>query len=260
MDTYVRCRCLWLPKAGRSDEEYEDAFWPRREYAYPVALAPRFAVADGATESSFARRWARQLVVAYCSRRTPAPADREGFRQQVERQGAGWMRCVFARPLAWNFLEKAQRGAFATLTGVTFTAGEDGSGRWDALAVGDSCLFQVRGGELVDAFPAMDADAFGFHPQLLCSVSGSNAQVWEEWEECLRTGAWQAGDLFLLMTDALARWFAEMRERGDRPWETLLSAAASPAVFQEWVEQRRAEQAMNNDDVTLMLLCIEEGA
>ena len=48
-------RAFWLPKKGNSIEEYEDAF----DYSI---TDHRFAIADGATESSFAGEWARSLV------------------------------------------------------------------------------------------------------------------------------------------------------------------------------------------------------
>jgi hypothetical protein len=260
MAAYAHCRRLWLPKAGRSADEYEDAFWPTAEGAYALEQETRFAVADGATESSFARRWARHLVLAYCNPLTPPPADAAGFRQEIERRGARWMRYVYAKPLAWNFLAKAQRGAHATLTGVAFMPYEGTTGRWDALAVGDTCLFQVRDGQLVRAFPVQEAEAFGYHPQLLCSVSRANEQVWAEWDQRLTHGEWAAGDLFLLMTDALAKWFVERVEEGVRPWETLLEEALSSERFQEWVACTRTKAAMQNDDVTLMLITIEESA
>src|SRR5690606_8657176 len=49
---------LWLPKSG---EAYEDA------WALPAGEGPawRFAVADGATESAFAREWARCLAEGF---------------------------------------------------------------------------------------------------------------------------------------------------------------------------------------------------
>lgn len=254
---YANCRTLWLPKAGRSAEEYEDAYWPRADGRYPLKDGLRSAVSDGATESSFARRWARQLVIAYCSQMA-LQFDDEDFRARVRQHGANWLRHVYAKPLAWNFLTKAQRGAYATLTGVHIQPGENGEGNWDAVAVGDSCLFQMRSGEIMRAWPEIESDAFGFHPQLLCSIAASNDNVWAGLDHCATSGAWEAGDLFLLMTDALAKWFVGATEKGERPCETLLTAAASSESFIVWVEERRTGQEMPNDDVTLMLIALED--
>ena len=52
------CQTLSLPKRGHSADEFEDAF------AFDPA-AGRYAVADGASESSFAGLWARLLVEGF---------------------------------------------------------------------------------------------------------------------------------------------------------------------------------------------------
>lgn len=259
MTMYADCRSFWLPKADRNPEEYEDAFFPKSDSEHSLDRAMRFAVADGATESSFARRWAKQLVIAYCHPGTPSPADNSGFQAQIERRGVDWSRYVSAKPLAWNFLAKAQRGAFATLVGVTLMPGDGEAGRWEAVAVGDSCFFQVRNSKLERAFPQQQSAAFGFHPELLCSLSRLNEPVWAAWNEHLTTGEWSSGDQFLLMTDALAKWFVESLEKAGRPWETLQEVTATHEHFVVWVQQQREDRTLTNDDVTLMLIAIRAG-
>ena len=66
---HVMARALWAPKAGNRSDEYEDAFWPQRTINRTVNRSGlfRLAVADGATETSFAGLWARRLVRAYGS-------------------------------------------------------------------------------------------------------------------------------------------------------------------------------------------------
>ena len=51
-------QAFMLPKAGSSEADYEDAF---------ALAAGRIAIADGATESSFARAWADALVHGFTS-------------------------------------------------------------------------------------------------------------------------------------------------------------------------------------------------
>ena len=60
----LRWRALRAPKHGHTDAEYEDA-WA----AYPEA--GRFAVADGASESSSAGLWARLLTEEFVAARRP---------------------------------------------------------------------------------------------------------------------------------------------------------------------------------------------
>jgi hypothetical protein len=254
---HVQCQTCWLPKAGNSAAEYEDAFCPKRANSYPLKNMFRCAVADGATESSFARRWANQLAVAYCRSQTDLPAEMQVFRAEVERQCANWRRFVLNKPLAWNFRTKAERGAFATLSGITISAGDESSGSWAGVAIGDSCIFQVRQEGLVHAWPAMESDAFGNHPLLFSSNAAANESVWTELEKCTTSGVWSAGDLFLLMTDALAKWFVTSLEAGSRPWETLLEVASAQEEFTAWTEAQRSQHLMANDDVTLMVIRLE---
>ncbi|HXG08313.1 MAG TPA: hypothetical protein VNK04_00840, partial [Gemmataceae bacterium] len=59
----IHAEPFWVPKQGHHEEEYEDAVWPPEPRDYPAADV-HLAIADGATESSYARDWARLLVQA----------------------------------------------------------------------------------------------------------------------------------------------------------------------------------------------------
>ena len=48
MDAYLKA--FWLPKDGSTEEEYEDAFFPRHSSSF-TGERLRFAIADGATEA-----------------------------------------------------------------------------------------------------------------------------------------------------------------------------------------------------------------
>ena len=55
---------FWACKHGSQPHEYEDAFWPLHHLADVNRDTFCCAVADGATESSYARIWAKQLARA----------------------------------------------------------------------------------------------------------------------------------------------------------------------------------------------------
>jgi hypothetical protein len=252
----VSIQTLWLPKAGNTFEEYEDAFSPKRQGELD-GESFRFAVADGATESSFSRLWARMLVRSY----TSSPLTSVNLRRRVERRSRAWLRKIAALPLPWFAEEKVRQGAFSTLLGLSLEADNAASsecGRWTALAVGDSCLFQVRGAELVTCFPIERADQFGYHPLLISSHLDRNQAIWERVEQLEQTGQWEAGDSFLLTTDALGQWFLSQVEGGKQPWLTLAGVAARSQLlsscFGEWVSEMRASGVMRNDDVTLLMI------
>ncbi len=228
-----------LPKRDNSAEEYEDA-------CAGDPAAGRFAVADGASESSFANVWAKLLVEGYVR---PPARDRtqENWLSPLRRQ---WSAAVDNRELDWYGEEKRDRGAFATFLSLRINASPgEPSGRWKASAVGDSCLFQVRGDVLVASFPLSTAAEFGNRPDLI----GSRPIVTEVPRKVHR-GEWKPGDVFLLMTDALAEWFLARNEAKRRPWQSLsyrLQRKNGAAELTAYLEQLRDHRELKNDDVTL---------
>ena len=156
MHAYLRA--FWLPKEGNTESEYEDAFFPNKG-EYPIGKRPRFAIADGATEASFSRLWARMLVRGFVRRSLGlqlSPAELEPFRER-------WKGKVHAKALPWYAEEKAACGAFAALLGLEFSHETSGNGHtrnWQATAAGDCCLVQIRQNEIITTFPYGDSVAF----------------------------------------------------------------------------------------------------
>ena len=223
----------WAPKSGNTASEYEDAYAVK-----PEAL--RFAVADGASESSFARQWAELLVEGFVQ---DAPSA-AGLAEFVTPLQAVWAEGQKGKATAWYSERKAADGAFSSLLGVTVEGD-----RWRAVAVGDSCLFVVRAGKLVRAFPLERAEQFNNGPSLLSSVGRSNAGVWST--VAAIEGELQEKDRLLLMTDALAQWFLVEAEMGRRPWAAL-AKVTTPEQFTAFIDCLRAGGALRNDDVTLV--------
>lgn len=225
----------WAPKSGHTTAEYEDA------YAVEPA-AQRFAVADGASETSFAKEWAGLLVARFVEA-PPSPAE---LRDWVAPMQAAWAGAHLEKSTAWYAEQKAKSGAYASLLGLSL---EDD--RWRALAVGDSCLFVVRAGRLVHAFPFERAEQFSQRPVLLSSVDRANREVWQDVRA--EEGELRHKDQLLLMTDALAHWFLTESEMGRRPWAALQRAGTEEA-FHTFVDLLRGGGALRNDDVTLVRL------
>jgi hypothetical protein len=164
-----------------------------------------------------------------------------------------WSRHIAGKSLAWYAQAKAQNGSFATLLGLTLTSSDDGwAGSWKALAVGDSCMFQVRGTRLVSSFPLHGSDDFGNFPALI----PTNPQHDRAWRATVKThnGRWQPEDSFLLMTDALAQWAFSRAERGAAAWTQFRDVGISEEspAFREWITTLRDEGSLRNDDTTLL--------
>jgi serine/threonine protein phosphatase PrpC len=233
-------------KRGNAPGEYEDAFAGE-------AVTARFAVADGASESSFAATWAQLLVEGFLS------AEGMPWRQLewLTPWRARWSAEVDGQPLPWYAEEKREQGAYATLLGVVFRTSKtpEEPAVWRALAVGDSCLFRLRAGKLRQSFPLTRAADFGNRPDLL----GSRGRPDDTPRQAIQyaRGKCRPGDRFLLMTDALAEWMLRRGEEEQRPADDIERLLAEPHphhAFAGWVEERRERQKLRNDDVTLVII------
>src|SRR5205809_929272 len=102
----LRWTVLCLPKRGHTEDEYEDAWAadPARGY---------FAVADGASETSFAGRWAQLLTEGFLT--AARPPDLADWLTAPRRR---WSAEVMGLELPWYAEMKREQGAFATLLGV----------------------------------------------------------------------------------------------------------------------------------------------
>jgi len=235
MQPTLRCRSFHQEKKGCAPAEYEDAFACLPEQG-------RFAVADGASESSYAGNWARLLVRGAV--RQPGPWGR-----WLPRARLLWQQSFQPAELPWYAEAKAEQGAHATLLTLAFQLDADAvSGRWRAQAVGDTCLFVVRANRLLKPFPLTASDQFGTTPSLLCSRRSAVRS-----KRLTLQGTWNEGDRFFLMTDALAQWFLKGWENREKPWRQL-NAFKDKDEFSSWLEQARESRAIRNDDVTLIMI------
>jgi len=161
---------------------------------------------------------------------------------------------VSQKPLPWYAEEKLRQGAFSSLLGLTIQGGQGAEpGRWDALAIGDSCLFQIREGKVMTPtpFPLTCSDQFTNRPALLSSNAASNNKLADHIH--LESGPWHHDDAFYLMTDAIACWFLRSVERGDTPWEIIRDLRTENSLdFEAWIACLREEGRLSNDDVTVL--------
>ena len=217
------------------------------------------AVADGASEAAFAREWANALVDAWVAGPPELAAlTGESLAAWLAPAQEAWSAAVPWDRLPWHGEAKARAGAFATLLGLALSA-EDGDAdalRWQALAVGDSCLFVVRDGALLTSFPLDDAAQFDNNPDLICS-NPANAGGLRDAAR-LAGGECAEGDLLILASDALSRWFLAANAAGERPWEPLAELDAT--AWEAWLDEERGARALGNDDVTLATFEVAQNA
>jgi hypothetical protein len=239
----VSARHFILPKEGSGEEECEDA-------VAQSADASRFVVADGATEAFDARRWAVRLAETWVGAES-APLTVEEFRPWLAEQGE-WMRASWeGRKLPWYAEEKRGAGSFAAFVGLRLE--ERGrSMRWDAVALGDSCLVQTRGGRVETAMPVSTHEEFNSAPPLV----PSNETVREAALARLVSagGGAERGDVFLLMSDALSAWYLESLSKSDgraAQFDSLLAASENEPLT-GLLRGERESKRMKDDDVAVV--------
>ena len=260
---------FWTPKKGNSQDEYEDA--------YGCAVDDgRFAIADGATESSFAEIWSTILTQKFISA-PPAgqPPPEQSLIDWVSPLQQEWHANIMWDRLPWFAEEKARKGAFATFLGMEFILEEEeeegvmdkllfmfkkqkqGGLRWKALTIGDSNMYQIRNDELLTSWPLTKGIQFTHRPTLISSNPESNEGVWDHF--IYETGEFEEGDTFILATDAIAKWFLDRVELGEKPWQTL-AKIKSEQDFENLVAELRSGLKMQNDDTTIISVHWEESA
>jgi hypothetical protein len=227
-----------LEKQGNRPHENEDAV---------VADAPsgRFAVSDGATESSESRAWATALAHAYV-RQPPQPNAFASWHAGVRQE---WKPPPVPESAPWYASLKRDEGAFATLLGLNVLPTSNSRG-WglQAVAVGDSCLFVVRKDRIHVAFPISNPSGFKKQPKLIPSAHTRCPEP--EW----LTAQAGFGDLVLLTTDAVAA--AILRLSSTEMRRAVLEAidelnTGSPRQLLKWFH---GIQKTRNDDLTLLAI------
>ncbi|MEZ4542307.1 MAG: hypothetical protein R3C24_00210 [Cyanobacteriota/Melainabacteria group bacterium] len=237
--TFLKYDTYKMPKAGNSPEEYEDGFSVKEINEEEI----RFAIADGATESSFSGIWAALLCEGY-TESIPIASLKER-----------WLARVDALELPWYAREKAEQGAWAAYLGASFFSGK--SNRLEIQAYGDCNIFQIREGSLLKAFPLTVSSEFGSTPALLSSLDQKQESL-DDFQNFQNIDYhWQEGDRFLLMTDALAAWFLnEIESKGDG--FNRIFALNNQEEFEKLVAEEREKRdpekgpRLKNDDVTLI--------
>lgn len=140
-------------------------------------------------------------------------------------------------------------------------AAEQNPRRWEAFALGDCCLFQYRKGKLLHSLPLTASAEFNSCPYLISSREENNKDISKLFVR--REGTWEAGDQFLLMSDAIACWLLQQEERNEAPLLELESIR-DDEEFREWIAELRSTKGENgrpllkNDDVTIFHLSLPE--
>ncbi|HEV7858308.1 MAG TPA: hypothetical protein VGO91_06730 [Pyrinomonadaceae bacterium] len=249
---HIEARHFLLPKSGYTLNECEDAIGINTS-------ALRYAVADGATEAFDSQTWAHQLAHSWVTHEPPALAL-EDFRSWAADEGQRLHSSWSGLRLSWYAQEKALGGSFAAFVGLQFEMLNGSPPRWQAIALGDSCLVRCRDEEIREALPLADYESFNAAPLLLPSLGSMQEAALSH--TAVRSGMVEQGDVFLLLSDAAAAWFLLMslkRDPARSEFETLLASAREEELGRFFDEQRLSGR-IKDDDIAIIRIAFELNA
>ncbi len=234
-------RTFWLPKDVRHSGEFQDAYDvdPRRGIA---------AIADGVSSGIFSASWAKLLTESVVAA-PPDVSDGEALARWLAHERQAWREPIDVDNLPWFQKPKLQQGAYTTLLWVML-APQGKHLSYRAAAIGDSCLFHLRGECLLSSFPMENSAAFAEDPVVIGSVNRKQDHLLtfhQSADDC------QPGDLLVLATDAVAAWIVAEYEQGRTPrldsWWQM-----SQEAWRGMILELREENSIRYDDSTVLLL------
>jgi hypothetical protein len=232
---------LWYPKDQGYPQDGEDSACCDEQ----LRLA---AVADGASASFESRGWSRHIIGCFAAF-PPDSLDKAGIGRWIAQVQRSWKAAEPVRrgmrPAVPRFVvDQADPPSGATLAAIR--VGSGGAPRFAGVAVGDACVFQVRGNRPILCAPLASSADFGSHPDLIRTDGPAPPATY------LR-GTLEPGDSVFLATDAFAEWLIARRD-DTAVWAGL--DHTDQAGFNQLVEAQRSAGAMVIDDVTLVRCCL----
>lgn len=248
----IRCqfKSISLPKFGNSADENEDNILEPSKSEIETETLVKFAISDGATESSFSKEWSDLLVSVYKDK----SFEQAYLPETIKTISETWQSMATAINLPWYAEQKAEKGAFATFLGLTINR-ETSS--FEVIAVGDCTLFQIRNNEIVFSFPVTSVEDFNNTPNLI--ASNNDYQIDLEKNVIYDSGTIQEKDILLLATDAMAVWILKQKNRSEKVRKLLIEQfeKQDEQNFEEWLNKQRKTNKIKNDDVTLLMIKFE---
>jgi hypothetical protein len=249
----LRCsyKYISLAKVGNSVNENEDNVLVPSNSDLESEPIIKFAISDGATESSFSKEWSDLLVSCYKDK----PFDLDNLPLTINAISEAWQSIISVFELPWYAQQKLENGAFATFLGITLNQEEQ---TFEAVSIGDCTLFQVRNNELICSFPITCFEDFGNTPSLFAT----NPKFQTDYNKSVKylNGQTKCGDLLILASDALSMWIFKRVNEGESPWLsllTLLNYEDYQTDFSNWTFNKIKENEMKNDDISVVLINIK---
>ena len=231
-----------LPKIGESPKTIQDRFASNSD----GSLA---ALCDGAGSSLYPGKWAEILVQSFCNQESSLAKIKQSYQDWLQPAQEEWRQDYLEKlrnPQRkwWQGGSQNKDHGAATFLGLSLQ-----KGKWQAVAVGDSCLFKLdKQGSNFLAFPLNNSAQFKSTTPCFASLSQYKSSAPQ-----FKGGSYQPGDVFLLATDALAQWLLKDYETKGKAWQSCFHLTEK-TEFNNLINQLRKEKLIKNDDTTLVLI------
>lgn len=221
------------------------------------AALGRYAVADGATRSFFPKEWAELLVEHFCHpKEIVLSLTEENWQEWITPIQQEWYKQVEEKVTAQNlfYLKNSlimREPAVSTFIGLEV---DQTKGEWRAMIIGDSCLFH-KSNSGFQSYLIKESKDFTNRPDAFASFPIAHPDI-----PTFITGYAEPGDMFVLATDALAKWILCHQETGQlEEVLAILKAVESDGQFYEFVDHARAQSTIQlvNDDVAYLSIAVE---
>ncbi|AFY77291.1 MAG: protein phosphatase 2C domain-containing protein [Hydrococcus sp. C42_A2020_068] len=242
-----------LPKIGEAEKNNQDRF----ETSPDGSL---IALSDGAGSSLYPSQWAEILVKSFCqSQDDPIEQIQQSYQEWLKPAQEQWRQYYLAKLKSpnrawWQGGSQIKNRGSATFIGLRLQkSNASGGGKWQAVAVGDSCLFKLdRNGDNLLAFPLKSSQSFKRTTQCFESLP-----EYPSFPPQFEEGSYENGDIFLLATDAFSQWLlTDYEERGEA-WKKCFELKEQND-FIKAIAQLRQKNLIKNDDTTMALIKILE--
>jgi hypothetical protein len=291
----IQYRAFYTPKRGNQLHHYEDAFAmdgvdhidnkqaikPEKcsGFITPYNGIWRCAVADGASQGGYSQIWAQMLVddfiwnVEHRLNNPILQPDLKGIREWLKNCSVEWDKHVIPTILDSVPPNSARRsrtqqsllleGQASTLAMLELDVNQQ---RWKSAVLGDTLLFHHRKGQGI--LPVRPYSSLMWHEMdtnpILISSQSVKQDVWI-WNnstfnhhDAFVDSDFEVGDQFLLMTDALGKWFLRLLNLNPTHLENVFSMQSNDEFIQlvENCRDRPTEDNffMGNDDKTLLII------
>jgi len=256
MNSIFQTKVFKTHKQSEKIEDCQDAYSKNEQNM-------RFAIADGASRSFFPFQWAQILVDYFCNDETAINKtilDHKNWIEWIGPPQAQWKKEIGEKLSTTTKYYIKNRWitkdpGVSTFVGIQFNIDQQVI-NWDAMIVGDSCLFHYNQ-TTFNSYLIKSSDDFDSHPEYFATYAKNN----EYSPEFIQERA-DNNDYFILASDALAKWILSFKENRNVHFTELMDhiiSIQSEEAFNKFINEIRKNEdlRLENDDVTLMIIHVQ---